>query len=196
MKNEHEGHYGGRNCYSKRRISCVCIIQIQSSGLPAVPAPPVFWNTIFPSGQNVSLPMSCIPGVRVLLVPSPGPVPAKVTWPGAAADGSRSAGPDGPLCTRCVVLVTALKVRHHEWCSEAKCSSCRRQIWNTKAGMTRKWKEKMFPLAAENVQQCLIDSRWSERLDVFLELGALFVSGRSKSNFAFALCSRAARDSL
>lgn len=73
-----------------------------------------FWNAIFPSGQNVSLPVSGIPGVPVLLVPSPGPVPAKVTWPGAAADGSRSAGPDGPLCTRCVVLVTALKVRHHE----------------------------------------------------------------------------------
>lgn len=155
-----------------------------------------FWNTSFLSGQNVSLPMSAIPGVWVSLVPSPGPVPAKVTWPGAAADGSRSARPDGPLCTRCVVLVTTLKVRHHEWCSQAKCSSCQWQIWNTKAGMTRKWKEKMFPLAAENVQQCLIDSRWSERLDVFLELGALFVSGRSKSNFAFALCSCAARDLL
>lgn len=131
--------------------------------------------------------MSGIPGVWVLLVPSPGPVAAKVTWQGAAADGSRSARPDGPLCTRFLCWLL-LKVRHHEWCWEAKCSSCQWQIWNTKAGMTRKWKEKMFPLAAENVRQCLIDSQRSERLDAFLELGAFFLSARSKSNFALALC--------
>lgn len=126
-----------------------------------------FFGSLFsPSGQKVSVPMSGLPGVWVLLVPSPGPVAAKVTWQGAAADGSRSAGPDGPLCTRCLCWLL-LKVRHHERCWEAKCSSCQWQIWNTKAGMTRKWKEKMFPLAAENVPQCLIDSRWSERLDGF-----------------------------
>lgn len=76
----------------------------------AVPVPPVFVETPFFSPLLVrmfSVPMSGIPGVSVLLVPSPGPVAAKVTWQGAAAEGSRSAGPDGPLCTCCPLLVTA-----------------------------------------------------------------------------------------
>lgn len=36
MKNKREGHYGGRYCRSKRRISCVCTTRAQSAGLPAV----------------------------------------------------------------------------------------------------------------------------------------------------------------
>lgn len=169
-------------------------IQIQSSVLASRTCASCFLEAyFFPSGHNASVPMSSIPGVCVLLVPSPGPVAAKVTWQGAAADGSRSAGPDGPLRTCCLCWLL-LKVRHHGRRWEAKRSSCQWQIWNTKAAMTRKWKEKMFPLAAENVPQCLIDSRWSERLAVFLELGGAFSPRPGRSLILLWLC--AARDLL
>lgn len=131
-----------------KRQSSACMVQIQSYVLASGTLASWFFKTLFiPSGQSVYRPMSGLPGVWVLLVPSPSPAPAKVTWQGAAADGSQSAGPDGPLCTRCPCWFL-LKVRHHEWCWEAKCSSCLQQIWNTNVVMTRKWKEKMCPLAA------------------------------------------------
>lgn len=195
MKNKHEGHYGGRYCYLKRRISRVCIIQIQ-------PLPVCllylclrfleryfsFWSECIPAHVRHPWSASVISAIS-RSSPCQGHLARSSSW---RLPVSRTRW--SPLHTlRCCWL----PLWRWDITSDAREPSA--QAVSGRSGiLKRAWhaneKKRCFPWLPENVQQCLIDSRWSERLDVFLELGALFVSGRSKSNFAFALC--AARDLL